>query len=41
MVNYYIASLKLLPTIEYESKQNFGLTIVDINPVSNWFFQLQ
>ena len=24
--NYYIAAPKLLPTKEYESKQNYGLT---------------
>ena len=40
MVNYYIASLKLLPTKEYESKQNYGLAIDGIDPISNWFFQL-
>lgn len=32
MVNCYIASLlKLLPTKEYETKQNYGLSIDDIN----------
>jgi hypothetical protein len=32
MVNYYIASLlKLLPTKEYETKQNFGLSIDNVN----------
>ena len=32
MVNCYIASLlKLLPTKEYETKQNFGLWIDDVN----------
>ncbi len=27
MVNYYIASLKLLPLKEYESKQSYSLAI--------------
>ncbi len=36
MVNYYIAPLKLLPTKEYESKQNYGLTIDGINDIDCW-----
>jgi hypothetical protein len=36
MVNYYIASLKL-PTKRYESKQNYGLTIDGIDPISSGF----
>lgn len=41
MVNYYIAAPKLLPTKEYESKQNYDLAIDDINDFDCWFGELQ
>jgi hypothetical protein len=36
MVNYYIASLNYYLK-EYESKQNYGLTIDGIDPISSGF----
>jgi hypothetical protein len=32
-VNYYIAAPKLLPTKEYESKQNYDVTIDVFNDI--------
>ena len=39
--NCYIASLKLLPTKEYESKENYGHAVVTVNHFGCWFFKLQ
>ena len=41
MVNYYIAAPKLLPTKEYETKQNYGLTIDAIYDIDCGFSELQ
>lgn len=33
ILNYYIASLKLSPTKEYESKESYGHAVVTVNHV--------